>query len=110
MDSRPEANTYEIFTGEDLEIAQLIQRRRIQILIHSYLYYELDNSIIPDTTWTKWAAELAKLQKDYPEIAYKIIYSDQFTGWDGASGAFFKYDSATVSRALILLRQHNKKR
>lgn len=98
-------NTYEMLSGKDLEIAQLIQRRRLQMLIHSYLYYELDNNLIPDSTWIEWAVELVNLQNTYPEIADKVMYSDQFSGWDGASGAFFTYDEATISRALSLLKQ-----
>lgn len=105
MDPRTGENTYELFTGKDLEIAQLIQRRRIQLLIHSYLYYELDTNLIPDSTWNEWAVELVKLQNDYPEIADKVIYSEQFSGWDGASGAFFIYDGPTIDRARSLLKK-----
>ena len=97
-------NTYDIFTGKDLEIAQLIQRRRLQILIHSYAYYELDANLIPDTTWNKWAVELVKMQNNYPEIADKVTYSEQFSGWDGSSGAFFKYDDQTIKKAELLLK------
>lgn len=99
-------NTYDIFTGKELEIAELIQRRRIQILIHSYLYYELDSNLISDSTWNEWAVELVKLQNDYPEIANKVIYSEQFSGWDGSSGAFFKYDAPTIDKAQSLLKKN----
>ena len=33
------------------------------MLVHSYLYYKLDNPIIDDDTWQKWANELAELQR-----------------------------------------------
>lgn len=103
-------NTYDIFEGDNLKIAQLIQQRRLQILVHSYLYYDQDVSIISDHTWNKWAVELVNLQKKYPEIAEKVIYSEQFMDWDGSSGAFFTYDESTIYRASILLMLNQKKK
>ena len=108
MIDRKGFNTYDIFEGHELEIAQKIQRRRLQLLIHSYLYYEENMNIISDHTWNKWAVELVNLQKQYPEIAEKVIYSEQFMDWDGSSGAFFTYDDATIYRASILLMQKQK--
>ena len=43
-------------------IKELIKRRRLQLLIHSYIYYELNDNIVSDATWSKWAMELVKLQ------------------------------------------------
>lgn len=54
---------YEIYQGEQLKIAQLILQRRLQMLVHSYIYYKLNDNIISDSTWSKWAVELADLQK-----------------------------------------------
>ena len=108
MERRDGVNTYDLFEGDELKIAQLIQRRRLQLLVHSYLYYEEDMNIISDHVWNKWAVELVNLQKQYPEIAEKVIYHDQFVNWDGASGAFFTYDESTIYRASILLMQHQK--
>jgi hypothetical protein len=36
------------FTDEELPIAEKIQQRRIQMLIHSYIYYRLDKNLITD--------------------------------------------------------------
>ena len=79
-------NTYDVFKGKDLEIAELIQQRRLQILVHSCIYYELNMSNIPDTTWDKWAKELVKLQKDYSNIAKEVVWADAFEGFDGSTG------------------------
>lgn len=95
-------NLYDIFKGKDLEIAQKIQQRRLQILIHSYLYYEKDVTIISDACWSKWARELVELQNTYPDIAKHVIYSEDFTDFDGSSGAFFTYDDDLMSRAELL--------
>jgi hypothetical protein len=106
---RKNLETYDIFEGNELKIAQKIQQRRLQLLIHSYLYYEEDTNIISDHTWNKWAVELVNLQKKYPEIAEKVIYSEQFMDWDGSSGAYFTYDESTIYRAKFLLMQNQKK-
>ena len=83
---------YEIFSGEELKIAEKIQQRRYQMLVHSYIYYELNRNIISDSKWSKWAMELAELQNKYPEIASKVKYAKDFEGWDGSSGAFLTYN------------------
>ena len=46
-------------------IIEKIRQRRRQMLVHSYIYYELDDSIISDAQWSKWAVELAELQKKW---------------------------------------------
>ena len=96
---------YEIFSGEELTIAEKIQRRRYQMLVHSYIYYELDNNIISDSQWSKWATELAELQSKYPEISNQVIYAEDFEDWDGSTGAFLSYKNKpniiTVARSLL---------
>ena len=38
------------------------------MLIHSCIYYELNESIISDHQWQAWADELQKLQEDYRQV------------------------------------------
>ena len=85
------ARLYEKFSGEELKIAEKIKQRRYQILVHSYIYYELDKNLISDSQWSTWAVELANLQRDYPDIADEVDYAKDFDGWDGSSGAFLTY-------------------
>jgi hypothetical protein len=96
---------YEIFSGEELKIAEKIQRRRYQMLVHSYIYYELDNNIISDSQWSQWATELAELQSKYPDIANQVIYADDFEDWDGSTGAFLNFKNKpniiTTARSLL---------
>lgn len=80
---------YEIYQGEQLKIAELILQRRLQMLVHSYIYYELNDNIISDNTWSKWAVELADLQNKYPEIAETVEWSEAFTNWDGQYRSIF---------------------
>ena len=80
--------TYELFTGQELDIAEKIQQRRYQMLIHSCLYYHLNHNIISDKQWDKWARELRDLQNQYPEISEQVILFEYFQDWDASTGAF----------------------
>lgn len=87
---------YEIYQGEQLKIAELILQRRLQMLVHSYIYYELNDNIISDSTWSKWAVELADLQNKYPEIAKTVEWAEAFKDWDGSTGAFLPLQNEWV--------------
>lgn len=96
---------YEIFEGEELKIADLIQKRRLQLLIHSCIYYELNANVISDKQWDEWARELVKLQADYPEISEKVCMYEDFKDWDASTGAFLPIRTIEVkSRADCVLK------
>lgn len=80
--------TYELYTGNELVIADKIQRRRLQLLIHSCLYYEMNINLISDSRWDTWARELVKLQSDNPEISKNVDWYESFKDWDASTGAF----------------------
>ena len=95
------------------DIAEKIKRRRYQMLVHSYIYYELDKNLISDSQWSKWATELADLQQAYPEIASTIIYAKDFEGWDGSSGAYLTYRDKpnivlTANRLVAMIEKEQK--
>jgi hypothetical protein len=90
-------------------IEELINRRRRQILVHSFLYYKLNQSIISDHTFDKWCAELVELQEKYPEIADKCVYAEEFKGFDGSSGFDLPFYYPEIqSTGHKLLRLHKK--
>lgn len=61
-----------------------IIRRRGQMLVHSYLYYHCDTSLISDDTWQEWANDLVALQEKYgTEFDY---FDEEFADWDGSTG------------------------
>lgn len=68
-------------------ISTLIKRRRRQILVHSFIYYELNQNIISDNQWSEWATELEDLQSKHPDIADKTEYAKEFKGFDHSTGA-----------------------
>lgn len=90
-------------------IEEKILQRRLQMLVHSYIYYELDENIVDDATWAKWAHELAELQEQHPKEAKKVKYAKEFKNWDGSSGAFLKFDAKTQSTAKTLLAIRKKR-
>ena len=95
---------YERFTGDELTIAEKIQRRRYQLLINSCIYYHLNQNIISDAQWDKWAKELKTLQDQYPEIAKQVTLYEFFKNWDGSTGAFLPITMPwVVSKARYVL-------
>ena len=79
---------YEVFTGDELKIAEKIQQRRYQLLVHSCIYYHLNQNIVSDAIWNEWSEELVDLQTKYPNIASKVTLHEYFNDWDGSTGAF----------------------
>ena len=83
-----------------------IKRYRAQMLIHSYLYYVKDQSIISDHEFDRRAKLLAELQGEVSCV--KIgFYDDLFVDWTGSSGYHLKYDNWVISKAAQLLRTHS---
>lgn len=56
------------------------------MMVHSYLYYEMNTNIITDKQFDTWGRELVKLQADYPEISKQVEYYDAFSNWDASTG------------------------
>ena len=86
------------YIDEELPIAEIIQRRRIQMLIHSKLYYDMNTSLITDKQFDEWGRELVQLQKDYPNIAKRICYAEAFKDWDASTGAFLPLQDPWIIR------------
>lgn len=62
------------------DIKSLIRRRRLQVIVHSCIYYRLNNNLISDFQYDRWSKELAKLHKKYGVI--KIgCYDEYFEDW-----------------------------
>lgn len=88
----------------DEQIKELITRRRRQILVHSIIYYKLDDCIVSDNQWAEWALELEELQAKYPDIAYDCPYAEAFEGFEHSSGYNLPLDDPWgVRKARLLL-------
>lgn len=71
---------------EKQSIAEFINRRRRQLLVHSILYYEMNENIITDAQWTKWAVELEEIQNKHPDIAAEGYHAEAFKNFEHSSG------------------------
>ena len=90
-------------------MSELVQKRIRQYLIHSFLYYQLDESIIANRHYDEICVEVLQLMKThagssllpYQELVKKSLSED-------ASGfSVRKYPAEIISSALHLLYQHN---
>lgn len=80
------------------DVSRIIHLRRI-LLVHSYLYYVLDDPIVPDDVWQAWADELAGINQDIG------FYDEAFKDWDGTTGYHLPFDDKwVVSKALQIRR------
>lgn len=95
------------------EIKAWIKRRRLQMLISSYLYEKQNFNVFSDYEWDLKAKELAKVQDEHQDLASQVEYADMFKGWTGDSGAFLIFDDNTVRRAnrvRYLMEKEGKKK
>lgn len=85
-------------------MAELIKRRRLQILVHSCLYYNMNENLIDDHTFDLWCKQLVELQQKYPSISKRVELYDQFKDFDGSSGYNLDYSHpniVTIARHLM---------
>lgn len=91
------------------QISELINRRRRQILVHSVIYYRMNDNLITDAQWAQWAVELGDLQSRYPDIAAKCPYAEEFKGFDHSTGYNLPLDDSwAVNKARQLLAWRGK--
>lgn len=65
----------------------------------------MNDSLISDALWTKWAIELENLQASYPDIAKKCPYADAFERFDHSTGYDLPLnDPWGLQRAMQLLK------
>jgi NAD-dependent DNA ligase adenylation domain len=81
------------------EIMAKIKQRRRQILVHSFLYYQLNENIISDHQFDKFCNELVDLQKQYPKEAEAVDHAEEFKDFDGSSGYDLPYSLPDIQNA-----------
>lgn len=80
------------------------------MVVHSAIYYELDDNIISDNEWAKRAKELVELQSKHPEIAKTCVYADEFSDFDGSTGFSLPRDERVMAKAQYLLANRRKRK
>ena len=88
---------------------ELIQQKIRQYLVHSFLYYQLDESLISDRRYDHICADVAKLISDNSAINSLTIHDlVKSSLTENASGfSISKYPPEIVSAALHLLYQNS---
>lgn len=72
------------------------------ILVHSYIYYELDSNVLSDKEYDTMARELAKLREEHPDLWKKSYYYKQFGDeYNGATGFTLFHDLDERQQAII---------
>jgi hypothetical protein len=93
------------------EIEELINRRRRQILVHSIIYYNMNENIVSDHQWSTWANELDKLQRKHPDLAKNCWMAEEFEDFDPSTGYSLPLDNPWAeNKARYLLELHRSKK
>lgn len=92
------------------EVKALIKRRRRQILVHSFLYYQLNENVVSDHTFDKFCNDLVDLQAKFPEESKEVEYYEEFKDFDGSSGYDLPYTNPDIQHAGFHLLQHRGKK
>jgi hypothetical protein len=92
---------------EEDKVLALINRRQRQILVHSYLYYKLNENIWNDSQFDQASVELVQLMKEHSEKAKESQWYNDFKDWDGSSGFDLPFtNESTISAAYRTLREY----
>ena len=72
------------------------------IIVHSYIYYELNCNVISDKQYDTKAKELVKYKNDYPDLWKTSMYYKQFGDeYNGATGFTLYYDLTEHQKQII---------
>lgn len=89
-------------------VEEKIKQRRLQILVHSCIYYKYNENIISDAKWNEWAKELVELQKQYPKESKLTIYAKDFQDFDGSTGFNLPIHDDNIQRVANILLNNRK--
>lgn len=81
------------------------------IILHSYIYYELNDNDISDKEYDAKARELVKYKNEYPDLWKTSEYHKQFgDDYNGSTGFTLYHDldekQKTIIRSIAALRHH----
>ncbi|WP_153008815.1 DNA ligase LigA-related protein [Paenibacillus jamilae] len=97
-----------------MNISDKINQRRRQFLVHSFLFYELGEAIVPDADFDRWARELIELQRDNLDLSAALPFHELTAALDTSVSAEAMgirgedYPLSIKSAALHVLHRHKK--
>lgn len=79
-------------------VLETIERLRRSILVHSYIYYARDLSIVTDDHFDSLMIKLEQLQKQYPQHNEDNSFrAEEFKDFNSSSGYYLNYRSPEIS-------------
>lgn len=75
-----------------LNIQDRIDFLQRYIIVHSYIYYELNNNVISDKQYDAKSKELVRCKNEYPELWKSSMYYKQFADYSGVTGFTLYYE------------------
>lgn len=92
----------------DEKVINYISKVRKSILIHSAIYYGLDDNIISDEQFDKLCMLLVKLQETFKDLLEDCKYGEGFEDYTGDSGHYLPWRSyLSLARGMV---SHHKER
>lgn len=91
------------------EVVELIERKRRQVLVHSFLYYQLNQNVISDFIFDDWCKHLVELQATFPKESKQAEYAKEFEGFDGSSGYDLPFHYPEIQNAGLTILDHHIK-
>lgn len=86
----------------ELTLQQHIDFLQRFIILHSYIYYELNNNIISDKQYDEKAKELTSYKNKYPDLWKQSMYYKQFGDeYNGATGFTLYHDLDEHQKEII---------
>lgn len=83
----------EICNKSSLTTPEYINFLQRYIIVHSYIYYELNNNVISDKQYDAKSKELVRYKNDYPELWRTSEYYKQFGDeYNGSTGFTLYHD------------------
>lgn len=70
----------------ELTLQEHIDFLQRYIIVHSYIYYELNNNVISDKQYDAKSKELVWYKNEHPELWKSSMYYKQFADYTGATG------------------------
>lgn len=87
---------------ELLTMQDLINYTQRKIIVHSYIYYELNNSVISDREYDALCKKLVSLKNEYPDLWITSEYYKQFgDDYNGATGFTLYHDLNNHQKDII---------
>lgn len=100
-----------LFDSSDGPYVQTVKERikqlRLGMLVHSFIYYKLNDSLISDHDWQRRADELVVLQAKNP--ANIGCYDEAFKDWDASTGYHLPADAWVRNKAEQLLQARHRR-